>query len=45
MVCVGFECEDNKDMAQQDILKVSWGVALSSQAAVGGTLGGWVSDS
>lgn len=42
----GFGCEGNKVMAQldrlkvmaqQDRLKVSWGAALSSQAAVGGT--------
>lgn len=41
----GFGCEGNKDKAQQNMLRGSRGAALSSQAAVGGTLGGCVSDS
>lgn len=39
----GFGCEANKVMAQQNILRVSWGAALSSLAAAGEALGGGVS--
>lgn len=34
----GLGVQDNKDIDQQDILRISWGAALYSQVGVGGAL-------